>query len=372
MWKKTITSIVISLSILICFNAFALDVKTQVGPYLQNVKQDEITVMWETNVPRSSRIDYGLTTDYGNFIEDPNRVTIHEITLPNLITGTTYHYKVTTANAKSADNTFKTAPQVGSGFSFVAYGDTRSNPDDHKAVINAILTHNPQTFVLHSGDIIERGNVYEQWQTQYFDPARDMLKNTTLFPSLGNHEENSLWYYDFFSVPKNSTTEAWYSFNYGNSHFVVLDTCQSFAPGGEQYTWLRKDLRSPEATEARWIFALFHHPPYSSGYHGRGNSQTVMNLRKYLVPLFKTSGVDVVFNGHEHFYERSYKDGIHYVTVGGGGAPLGNIGITPNPYRQYAERVHHHCIVDVSQDKVTITAYRKDGSVIDTVTIQPI
>lgn len=336
------------------------------GPYLQNVKTNAITIMWETKAASASRVDYGPTEAYGSFVEDSTPVTIHEIVLPALTIDSLYHYQVSSNGLSSDDNTFRTAPAAGTPFRFVAYGDTRTYPRDHAAVIQAIIASEPAIF-LHSGDLVENGSEYSQWGRQFFDPAADLMKNTTLFPALGNHENNSHWYYDFFSLPaaeSGSTTEAWYSFDYSSAHMITLDSCQSYAPGSTQYNWLVSDLQSPACANAAWRFVCLHHPAYSSGSHG-GTS----GVQQYLVPLFEQYDIDMVFNGHDHHYERSYKDGVYYIVTGGGGAPLRGVGLTPNPYSQVAESVHHHCVLDVSDALVQFRALRNDGSEIDSLVL---
>lgn len=336
------------------------------GPYLQNVKTTAITIMWETKAASPSRVDYGLTPDYGWFVEDSAEVEIHEMTLEGLTADELYHYKVSSGSLASEDNTFQTAPPAGTPFRFAAYGDTRTYPSDHAAVIQAIIASGPE-FVLHSGDLVENGTEYSQWGRQFFDPTADLMKNTTMFPALGNHENNSHWYYDLFSLPaaeSGSTTEAWYSFDYSNAHFIALDTCQNYAPGSTQYQWLVSDLQSPACANATWRFVCFHHPAYSSGSHG-GTS----GVQQYLVPLFEQYEIDMVFNGHDHFYERSHKDDVYYIVTGGGGAPLRDWGVSSNPYRQVSETVHHHCVLDVSDALVQFKALRNDGSEIDSLVL---
>jgi len=338
------------------------------GPYLQNVNQTAITVMWETNESSASRIDYGLTDSYGFSEVNSTNTTIHEIRLSNLTVDTLYHYKVTSDTTESLDNTFKTAAANTTPFRFVVYGDTRSNPSDHLSVVNAIIESNPE-IVLHTGDIINDGRVYNQWGSEFFTPASNLIKNKTVFTSLGNHENNASWYYSFFSNPTESGNEAWYSFEYGNSHFIALDTTQDFSVGSNQYNWLVSDLNSSAATSSTWIFVFFHHPPYTSGAHGTPEA-TGVNVRNWLVPVFEFYGVDVVFNGHDHQYERSYKSGIYYLVAGGGGAPLRSVNQTENPYQQLALSTLHHCTIDVNGSSLTINALFNNGTVFDSFSMQ--
>lgn len=333
------------------------------GPYLQNVGNDSITVIWETNESISGRVDYGLSGSYGSSAVNTTNATLHKITLSGLTEETIYHYKTTSGTASSTDNTFQTAVKPATPFRFIVYGDTRTYPSDHSAVVNGIISSKPE-IVVHTGDIVSDGRVYSQWKTQFFNPAANLIKNTTMFLALGNHENNASWYYYFFSNPGESGSGAWYSFDYGNSHFIFLDTNQDFSPGSLQYSWLESDLNSTQARSAEWAFIVFHHPPYTSGAHGVPE-QTGMNVRTYLVPLFESYGVDAVFSGHDHSYERSFKDGVCYVVSGGGGAPLYDVNQTSNPYQQFALKTYHYCTVDVNGSSLNFNARYINGTVFD-------
>jgi hypothetical protein len=83
--------------------------------------------------------------------------------------------------------------------------------------------------------------------------------------------------------------------------------------------------------------------------------------RRFLVPLFEMYGVDLVLNGHDHIYERSYKDGVYYLITGGGGAGLYSINVAPNPYQQVARAVHHYATIDVESNMLTVAAVGVDG-----------
>ncbi len=140
-----------------------------------------------------------------------------------------------------------------------------------------------------------------------------MLRHAPLFSSLGNHELNHHNYFDAFCLPEN---ERWHSFDYGHAHFVCLqiDGFSNYRPGSEQHLWLEEELAS---TEQPRKFVFFHIPPCSSGPHG-----SHLQARTALHPLFVQHGVDVVFNAHDHDYERSVVDGVTYIVTDGRGAEL--------------------------------------------------
>jgi hypothetical protein len=329
--------------------------------------------MWETDLGSDGQVEYGMTTSLGTTAGNATPATIHEIALTGLLDNARYYYRVTSGGTTSAINSFATAPATAdTPFRFVAYGDTRSYPADHAAVVNAIIPHQPD-FVLHVGDYVNSGRIYSEWKPQYFDPAAIMLKNAPLFTVLGNHEYSGterMWYFDFFSTPDNGSPinrEHWYAFTYGSARFVALNACEgggdSFTPGSEQYNWLVNELQSPAYANARWKFVWFHNPPFTS--QERDNPVDA-DLRAYIVPLLEQYGADIVFGGDDHQYRHSLKSGIHYIVTGGGGAPLHDLG-TPMPYATlvYAEKSYEHCVIDVTSTNVNYFAARNDGSIMD-------
>ena len=107
-----------------------------------------------------------------------------------------------------------------------------------------------------------------------------------------------------------SGTEDYYSFDYGNIHFVCLDSMTSDRqPGSPMLTWLASDL----ATQNKlWVIAFWHHPPYSKGSHDSDTDTIMSEMRKNIVPLLEAYNVDLVLTGHSHSYERSFLIDSHY------------------------------------------------------------
>ncbi len=338
------------------------------GPYLQQVTSDSIVIMWETDVAVGSWVDYGLAGPGEFFVEDFTPVTIHEVQLTELASDTGYYYTVTSGGTTSPTSTFATAPAAERSFRFVAYGDTRTNAGAHAAVIQGII-NTPgglADLVIHTGDLVENGNEYGQWGTQFFGPAHALMINTPLLPVIGNHEGSGSLFRDFFSLGDN---DDWFAFTYGGVRFIGLNTHNaSYSPGSAQYTWLEAELQSEAYTNATWHIVYFHHPPYTWTESHKDD----MNVQQDLVPLFEQYGVDMVFNGHSHAYERYFHNGIYYIVTGGGGAPLRNvINDKKEPIRQYGESVYHHCVidVDVANSSLTLSARYNNGQEFDTITL---
>ncbi len=326
------------------------------APYLQNPAPTAMTIMWETSQPTASLLFYGTTTQPTTQWFNVNRVKIHEARLVNLRPDTVYYYRISGFQGLYK---FKTAPSTPRPFRFCVYGDTRTVPAKHHMVAMSMLADHPE-FVIHVGDIVTDGRYYSQWQYQWYDPTRQLLQTVPVVPCLGNHERNSHWYFDFFSLPtKASGTESWYSWDYAGVRFVGMDSNVNFAPGSNQYNFVFKALSYPGP---KFRVVYFHHPTFTSG--GSYRSSIVRNLQRYMVPLFEAKGVDLVFMGHEHNYERSVKAGIQHVLSGGGGAPLSGF-VYKNPYVVIKGKFYHHCTVDVAGKILVCRCVKPDGSIYD-------
>ncbi len=164
----------------------------------------------------------------------------------------------------------------------------------------------------------------------------------------------------------------YYSFDWGPGHFVSVDANCGYPiagapvvdPGSEQWTWLDRDLAS---STAPWKIVFLHIPPYASGGHGFN-----ARLAKNLGPLFEKRGVDVVFQGHDHDYERTYpivggskaERGPIYVTVGTGGAPLYHK-TQEHSWTEVFKEVHGFLEVLIEPRKLRATGTSADGSTFD-------
>jgi 3',5'-cyclic AMP phosphodiesterase CpdA len=144
-----------------------------------------------------------------------------------------------------------------------------------------------------------------------------------------------------------------------------VNTEITYDTGSFQYKWLVQDLESPAAQGAAFRVVFWHRPPFSSG-SGHGSE---METQKTLVPLMKTYGVDIVFNGHDHIYERTKLiDGTTYIVTGGGGAPLYNFK-SWNEWTAYKEKAYHFCLVSINGLTMNVRMIRDDGTQGDSTTI---
>lgn len=308
----------------------------------------------------SSVIQYGFTTQYGNHAKDTTLKTTHSLTLTGLLPDTIYHYRVLFEERQTPDYTFRTAVPFDTTFRFTVCGDTRTQADSHLAVINRIIALGPY-FNLHTGDLIADGFSESDWAVYFATicSSATCAQKIPIYYAIGNHEEESPLYYNYFYLPHNNpdSTEAYYSFDYGNSHFISLNTQIPYGPSSDQYQWLKSDLKS--AYYKTFIFVFMHDHPYCAGGH---NSN--IGLRDALSFLFEAYKVDMVLSGHSYFYQRNGPiNGVTYIITAGGGAPLH----TPaeSSWTQYSEKRHHCVHFIVWSDSLKLKMVRTDGTVGD-------
>ncbi len=332
----------------------------KVGPILQTVTQETAAIVWETEADLDSRIDYGLTSSYGMSLSSPEPVKLHELRMEGLTPETLYHYRVISGTVTGRDHTFRTAVHATTPFRFAVLGDTQSNPLVVSVLSDAILETNPD-LVVHVGDEVGDGTDYDSWRTEFFRPARELMYRVPVYVSIGNHEEDAPWFYYYHAYPGGENN---YAFTYGNSFFVMADTNGDVSPGNPLYTWLEDTLSSPEAQGAEWLFVAHHQPAYSEGWRPCDYDGDAA-VREHLVPLMEVYGVDAVFNGHTHGYERGLLNGVLYIISGGGGGGLDYF-CQDWPHVEVSAYVHHFVLLEIDGATLTLSAHHLDGTVIDT------
>ncbi|HWP66818.1 MAG TPA: metallophosphoesterase family protein [Candidatus Limnocylindria bacterium] len=405
------------------------------GPYLQTNTPSSIIVRWRTDVATDSRVQIGaapgaLTTQ----IDDATVTTEHIVTVTGLTPYTKYFYSIgdtsTVLAGDDATHFFRTSPPPGTAgaYRFWLTGDGGFGTGVHAP--NTMAVRDAYTAFQGGAEtnlfILLGDNAYilgtdADYQAAFFNMHAALIRNTPAWPTFGNHEafsSNSLTqtgpYFDMFSLPTAgeaggvpSGTESYYSFDYGNIHFINLDGNSSpVTPGSAMMTWLEADL---QATTADWVIAFWHHPPYSRGLlHNSDVEQREIDLRENVVPVLEDYGVDLVLCGHSHSYERSYLLDGHYdfastfnddMTVDSGdGAPGGDgayrkerLGLDPHQGAVYvvagsssevrpstlnhpAHRVGHlllgSLVLDVVGSTLTARFLTNTGAIADTFTIE--
>lgn len=338
-----------------------------------------MTVSWRSTEP-SGEVSYGGSTAYGQTVAAVSTPYggswLHEAQLTGLAPGTTYHYRAGLGASVTPDRTFTTAPppSAGASFRFAAYGDSRTD-DAARARVRAQVQAAQPAFSVDSGDLVEDGNDQALWD-EWFATMEPLVATTPFVSVVGNHEVNSIRFYQQFALPNRGSadTETYASWDYGNVHFVSLNTEIAYWAGSDQTQWLEADLaRASSDPRVRWIVAVLHRPPYSSGSHG-----SEMAVREAWSPLFEKYGVDLVFTGHDHHYERSLAfangvpqrdgSGVVYVVTGGAGAPL--YGVVGSDFTAFSRSIHHFLQLDVTPTTLSLRAIDEYGNVIDTLTLR--
>jgi predicted phosphodiesterase len=212
----------------------------------------------------------------------------------------------------------------------------------------------PFDFVIMLGDNIYTGSKPSDFEKAFAVPYKALLDAGVLFyAALGNHDSTN----ERFYKPFNMNGVNYYAYKKGNVHFFVLD---SNTPDPKQLAWLETELKN--AGNAEWKICYFHHPLYTAGkFHGPDT-----DLRKVLEPIFMKYGVDVVFAGHEHVYERiKPQQGVYYFVEGASGAiRAGNLGVSAETAKGF-DTDRSFILVEIAGDDLYFQATSRLGAVVD-------
>jgi predicted phosphodiesterase len=265
-----------------------------------------------------------------------------------------------------------TAVKDDSAFSFAVIGDTQKNPKITGKVAKVMFDRRPH-FVMHLGDVVDNGPDKKEWVNELFGPCAELFARCPIMPTIGNHERNHAWYYRYFSLPE---PEYRYRYRYGNADFFVVDSNKPLKPDSEQFKWLDEELGRSNAT---WKFVYHHHPAWSSDDNDYGDTKKGearlgdLNVRN-LAALYEKHKVDIAFNGHIHLYERTWpirdgkvnrKNGVVYVTSGGGGGRLEDFGPLPTWFKAQLRVDFHCCYVNIHGGRLEFKAFDQNGHLFD-------
>ncbi|MGB9720446.1 MAG: metallophosphoesterase [bacterium] len=326
-------------------------------PYLSPTSSPTTSVIvnWNTKRMEPSAITLGISPSLEDTIFVNDKTNYHHVILNNLIPGTEYYYKILPYGVVRQ---FRTFPISTDSFNFIVVGDTRSDSASHHAVVDRMQDYKFE-FLVHTGDFVSSGYDPDDWKT-FFDIESKVLSEKMFLPVIGNHEK-PFWQYDtLFVLPG---VEDFYAVRYANVHIICLNTEMELT--GFQKKWLINELNFASTdTTIDWIFISLHRPPYSSGSHGSN-----LKVRDAWCPIFEKYGVDIVFCGHDHSYERTKEiNGVIYIVCAGGGAPLYNVG--KSDWTEHSEKTHHFCFVSVKKRNLKLQAIRPDGIVFDSLVLK--
>lgn len=316
---------------------------------------------------------------------DSATVTVNKVELNNLTPGIEYVYRVGSPGNFSSQGIFRTAPNDGSGFTFLHITDTQgASLRDYtlwKNTLNKALAKFPSArFLVHTGDMVDDGQYSNQWNMFEGSVSTELL-NLAIEPTVGNHEvlnenktnTNARNFVDNFDLPisLNSGAPAGtvYSFDYGNAHFAVLNTECAASNLKIEAEWLKSDML---ASKKQWKIVALHRGPYGATY----DSATTRGI---LCPVFDTTGVDLILQGHDHNYVRSTMKGGIKVPLGKG--PLyitsnsGGVKFYPLKPRSWQSvdlqpMTQMFTALNISNNKMYIKAYDIKYNLVDSVTLQ--
>jgi len=209
-------------------------------------------------------------------------------------------------------------------------------------------------FIIMLGDNIYGGHSPDDFKRKFEVPYKPLLDaGVKFYASLGNHDDPNI---ERLYKPFNMNGERYYTFKRGDTQFYALDSTYMDA---RQLTWLEQNLRS---SNARWKICYFHHPLYNDGkMHGPD-----LDLRNQLTPLLRSYGVNAVFSGHEHAYERlKPQDGIYYFIQGDSGK-LEHHDFRRSPSMQTSfDRDRTFMLVEIEGDELYFQTVSRTGETVD-------
>jgi len=398
-FRKTAVFLAICTIILLMLAAPAFAVQ-QKNIAVSKVGPDSAVLVVKADVASDVTVEYG--TSPGSYLNTrtSDGLVRHEVLLDSLAPSSTVYYRVTISDSSDPldsitlpEKSFHTTRSAGESFRYAVSGDNRpwSNttvqPAMWSTIVGQMVAEGPD-LALNVGDIIYGVDTdnYAQNDAKYDGLSASTTPLTVTAPfyvAAGNHERlfaavSRAGYEREFTFPVNDGAEAatygehYYSFDNGDTHFIALSTEIPGQEGmitGSQKAWLEQDLA---ANTSRWTVVFMHRPLYA-GMHANdpwvnlSNSAGQQN-RSDILALFSQYQVDLVFEGHEHFYHHHVDGDTHYVVTGGGGAPPSS----PPPLGAgdvFAASAYEHVLVDETASMLTVTAVNSSGATLESFTI---
>lgn len=351
-----------------------------IKPYVQWVTDSSFYILWETSAPGKGIV---LLTEMETNSIRPALKTVatetgsnlmHEMAVTGLHKGNSYYYQVLCVN--QAGDTLQgplTAIRIPDydrqPVTFAVVGDTQNYPLVWGRIAQLIARERP-TFLLHVGDLVQYGPHKDDWTEEFFKPAADLFSHYPIYPTIGNHEMQHPYYFQYFHL---GGDEYFYTVKKGNVLLIFIDTNKDILPGSRQYKMLEEVLASSRET---WKIVLHHHPIYVSFEETNSmklpeGDLNIIHLRQ----LYEDYGVDVVLNGHMHQYERTEpifrekidrEKGVVYITTGGGGGTLD----VPSTERRWFDAkirsVHHFVSFNILGNTLQAQVIDSSGQMFDT------
>ncbi|HAZ11743.1 MAG: hypothetical protein A2X86_01040 [Bdellovibrionales bacterium GWA2_49_15] len=369
------------------------------GPFMQNVTSNSAVIRMEANFEGTPKIIFFREGETENFsvnamlIERPfhsdKKAALYQAKLMGLVSGARYLYQIQQGTQKSGLFLFKTLFKEPHAFAFLALSDAQNGQKVTSQVINqSVMKYAfasyldertfPISLALFTGDLVQKGNEYKRWNEEFFAPLAPLLTRLSLYPAIGNHEENTPYYFSYFDLPKNGSPENlghWYSVDYQNVRFITLNSNPPYT-NENQLAWLESLLM---ATEQRddfdFVVVQLHHPAESELWL-EGESAFAKTVHTKLSEWSGKSGKPVVaIAGHTHGYSRGQDaDSSLFKLINGSiGGDTDNWGeFKQMDYLNYVMSKDEHgwCLVQVTLGANATMSFKrysfgKDGNVRD-------
>jgi acid phosphatase type 7 len=333
-----------------------------------------------------ARVGKGESTcvEVANVLNDPV-IRRHRVAVSGLEPDRTYRYALGdgTPGGWGPWEVVKTAPERGRPLRFLYLGDAQTGLERWGRLLEgAVRRHPGMDFVILAGDLVDRGNERTNWD-HFFLRAAPVFDRLPLVPCVGNHEYLDVGprlYRAFFELPDNGPRgidpDLAYWFEAGDACFAVLDsTLAVWDPDAarRQADWLDETF---SRTKARWKIAIFHHPVYPSHPW-----RDMPALREHWVPVFDKHHVDLVLQGHDHAYQRTYPLRGHLRANGPDRGTIYVISVSGDKYVDQVRRenvemglagvsTYQTIEIDPRADRLSYRAWTEEGRVIDTFEIE--
>jgi large repetitive protein len=307
---------------------------------------------------------------------DIGTIRVHKAAVDQLETGTEYVYRVGDGRDHySPQGSFTTAPLTGDRTEFLVFGDSQAGDEAGFKIwgntVKTALEDSPSAeFLVHVGDMVDNGFKEKEWNW-WFEKAQQELMKLPAVTVVGNHEVTGTKgngdFLAHFNHPQNgaeSQKGSNYSFDYKNIHIAVLNS--EYVVDSGQKEWLREDLQQ---TDKDWKMVFFHRGPYGSIYDTE-------NVRREWASVFDEAGIDLVMNGHDHIYVRTYPmmnnqpasdgKGTTYIIPGSTGPKFYDL--TPRPWQMVVddENTQMYSSVQVDGDTLKVVTKTTGGRLVDT------
>ncbi|MDP4115430.1 MAG: metallophosphoesterase [Bacteroidota bacterium] len=337
-------------------------------PYIQGLNDNSAYVLIESSTQDTVFVDYGLTI-YSGFTAKTTIISattavpatyVHKILLTGLCADTIIFISVRQAGSITTSTSFRSIASSGRSFKWAWIADSQYDTTVFNSIMERILPKGPH-FIIHGGDVADEGT-YRLWKSQFFtNSARNVLMRTPSFLAVGNHEGWEQNTKAFTQSPvSRSGNQPYYSFDYGDIHFLILNTQLPYAIGSEQFNFAANDLSN---TKKRWKIVCSHKPGFII-YENSEKQQSNQDMINLFTRVFEPNNVDIVLSGHNHLYQHLKLNNIDHFIIGSAGGVLDPIASAPYVVKSASS----YCfgIFESAPQVLKLTVYSLNNKIIDT------